>query len=81
MTKARSMQSFSLSEIARDDRDRLVQADQALEIAEAELQNLCMDSDDLAYLVDVLRFGVKEALRDLGEQREEAQADYARTHH
>jgi hypothetical protein len=48
----------------RSDKDRLYAVDQALSIVQSELRALEHDEDELSYLMEVLRLGVRRALHD-----------------
>ena len=65
----------------RSDRDRLIVADQALEVAEAELAKLGCDENDLAYLMEVLRLGVRHALSAEIDDHEVVAPVLEPTHH
>jgi hypothetical protein len=80
MTKSRFMDALKKGAPA-DDRERLRIADEALELAEANLRSLGSDKDDLAYLMEVLRVGVREALYEAGESPSIDTAGAVRTHH
>jgi hypothetical protein len=54
--------------IPRTDKDHLSVAEEALSIVETELRALDRDNDDLAYLAEVLRLGVRRALHGDGHQ-------------
>lgn len=79
MTKSRFMDASKGA--PADDRERLRIADEALELAETNLRSLGSDKDDLAYLMEVLRVGVREALYEAGEAPPIDTAGAVRTHH
>ena len=80
MTKSRFMDASNKGAPA-DDRERLRIADEALELAESNLRSLGSDKDDLAYLMEVLRVGVREALYEAGESAPIKVSGAVRTHH
>tara|TARA_R110002072_G_scaffold81857_13_gene187113 strand:- start:5352 stop:5603 length:252 start_codon:yes stop_codon:yes gene_type:complete len=64
MTQKSLTQYFPDIKPADNDRDRLQVADLVLALVETELKALESNDDDLTYLVEVLRCGVRRALAD-----------------
>jgi len=64
MTQKSLAQYFPDIQPADNDRDRLQVADLVLALVENELKSLESNDDDLTYLIEVLRCGVRRALND-----------------
>ncbi|SDM17288.1 hypothetical protein [Maricaulis salignorans] len=64
MTQKSLAQFFPDIQQADNDRDRLQVADLVLAFVETELRALESNDDDLTYLVEVLRCGVRRAMDD-----------------
>lgn len=64
MTQKSLAQYFPDIQPADNDRDRLQVADLVLALVENELKSLESHDDDLTYLIEVLRYGVRRALDD-----------------